>query len=271
VPNTEQKAYRSGIVSYVDILGFKKLVEESKKAPEMVAQIGELLQAAKDELHFNPSRLGDSTPSDPKTFVAQNFSDLTVRVRFVDNDSFRKQAVSELDYLAWTQYLLMMRHGLLIRGGVCQGEIVASTGVIYGPALVKAYALESEYAVYPRIVVDRELASALFDFGEASIASTLKRGEDGAYFVDYLFAAVAFDLITDEWRDARRKIDAHRRFVEKEIGDKVHAKPERVKQKLMWLALYHNATLEKVANDKSTAHTSGRLEGMEIPSAFLRF
>jgi hypothetical protein len=62
VENTEQKTYRKAIVSYVDILGFKKLVEDSEHAPEKVAQIGELLQAAKDELRLPPPTLGGFQP-----------------------------------------------------------------------------------------------------------------------------------------------------------------------------------------------------------------
>jgi hypothetical protein len=271
VENTEQKTYRRAIVSYVDILGFKKLVEDSEHAPEKVAQIGELLQAAKDELRFNPPHLVDFSPSDPRTFFAQNFSDLTVRVRFVDNISSTKQAVSELQYLAGTQLTLMMRNDLLIRGGMCEGDIVASTGVTYGPALVKAYALESEYAIYPRIVVDRRLAAALLDLNDESITGMLERGDDGAYFIDYLFASVVFDLIADEWRDAREKIEDHRNFIQREIGDGIHAKPERVKQKLLWLALYHNATLHKLSTHTRTEHASNRLDGLEIPAASLRF
>ena len=165
----------------------------------------------------------------------------------------------------------MMRNDLLIRGGVCDGEIVASTGVIYGPALVKAYALESECAIYPRIVVDRGLAAALLDLNEESVISMLVRGDDGAYFIDYLFTSVAFDFIVNEWRDGQEKINDHRSFVQKEIGHGVHDKPERVKQKLLSLALYHNATLHKLSTHTRTEHASHRLDGLEIPVASLRF
>jgi hypothetical protein len=253
------------------ILGFKKLIEDSQQSPEKVAAIGELLQAAKDELRFNPDRRTDRDPSDPKIFFAQNFSDLTVRVRFLDGDLARRPAVNELAYLAGTQMTLMIRDNLLVRGGVCEGDIVASTGVIYGPALVKAYALESEYAIYPRVVVDRRLADELLALHDESTTNMLRRGEDGSYFVDYLFTAVVFDLMVGEWRDARSQIDDHRAFVQEQIGDGIRFKPERVKQKLMWLALYHNATIEKLRTHPRTEHSGARLDNLDIPADSLRF
>ena len=51
-----------------------------------------------------------------------------------------------------------MIEGVLIRGGMCIGEmLVADEGIVFGPGLVKAYDLESKYAVHPRIVIDRDL------------------------------------------------------------------------------------------------------------------
>jgi hypothetical protein len=46
--------------------------------------------------------------------------------------------------------------GFLIRGGITIGDIFHDERVVFGPALVKAYAIESEVANYPRLVLDRE-------------------------------------------------------------------------------------------------------------------
>ncbi len=41
-----------------------------------------------------------------------------------------------------------------MRGGVTIGDICFEGSMVFGPAMVKGYGLESEFAVYPRIVVD---------------------------------------------------------------------------------------------------------------------
>jgi hypothetical protein len=51
---------------------------------------------------------------------------------------------------------------ILLRGGICVGDISMdpdprSDEIVFGPAMVRAYELERDAAVYPRIVIDREL------------------------------------------------------------------------------------------------------------------
>lgn len=90
--------------------------------------------------------------------------------------------MQEIGYLADTQFNLAVTEDVLIRGGVCFGKIVASGDVTFGPGLVKSYLLESEFAVYPRIVVDRDLAFSLLEEEPDGLASRLLwRGDDGAY------------------------------------------------------------------------------------------
>ena len=48
---------------------------------------------------------------------------------------------------------LLSQYGLLLRGGIAVGKPYQDNEVVYGPGLVKAYALESKYAVYPRVIM----------------------------------------------------------------------------------------------------------------------
>lgn len=51
-------------------------------------------------------------------------------------------------------YVSFLAEGLLIRGGVSFGQHFETQSITYSPALAKAYLLESEVAVFPRIIVD---------------------------------------------------------------------------------------------------------------------
>jgi hypothetical protein len=42
----------------------------------------------------------------------------------------------------------------LLRGGVAEGDIIHDEEGVFGPALIRAYELESRIAMFPRVVVD---------------------------------------------------------------------------------------------------------------------
>jgi hypothetical protein len=269
---TQQRLYRNAVISYVDILGFSEMIKESAVTPERVGKIADLLQAVRDELGFNPRIQKSKEPARTPTFVSEIFSDLTIRTRFVAGVSCQKEAIQELGYLASTQFNLAVSEDVLIRGGVCRGTIVASDNVTFGPGLVKSYRLESEYALYPRIVVDRDLAFELLnDDPHEEAGRLLRRAEDGAYFVDYLFLTASGDLWVDEWRDACEKLRMHRDFVLKRLQDNISKQPETVKQKLIWLGIYHNAAIERLATYKYTNHHAERMQECKLDEQQLRF
>jgi len=52
--------------------------------------------------------------------------------------------------------------GILMRGGVAKGQIIHEQGgVLFGPAMNAAYALESKSAIYPRVLISDEAAKHL--------------------------------------------------------------------------------------------------------------
>jgi hypothetical protein len=269
---TEQREYRNAIISYVDILGFGEMIRESASRHERVGKIADLLQAVRDDLGFNPKiRRSKDTVSAPN-FVAENFSDLTIRTRFVTDRSPDSAAVQEIGYLADTQYNLAVIEDVLIRGGVCLGQILASDDVTFGPGLVKAYLLESEFAVYPRIVVDRDLAFSLLEQDPDGLASRLlRRGDDGAYFIDYLFNATHGLFWVDDWKNGCERLNQHRDFVMSRLRKNVEKHPEKVKQKLIWLGLYHNAVIERLAADQYSSRSKSRTSDLLINEEVLRF
>ena len=56
-----------------------------------------------------------------------------------------------------------MVSGYAVRGGIAKGDLVHRGSIIYGPALNVAYRIEKEIAIYPRVIVDKELAQQLPD------------------------------------------------------------------------------------------------------------
>ena len=267
---SNESSYRQSLISYIDILGFSELIEGSKDNSSEVKRILEILKSAQKDLSINPSGF----PSVSKEFKSENFSDLTVRARFIDKTNEIETAFQEIDLIGLLQFGLILENQLLIRGGICTGDLYFDQEIVFGPGLIKAYRLESEFAIYPRIVVDRDLAFAVNDWCENdSDPAPIVRGDDGAFFIDYLTSATSFDLRAHvpeaNPEEGLIKAEKHKAFVIKEIKSIDSKCHERVKQKRAWLGIYHNASIDRLI--KIHEQYAERLTGLKIDEDSLRF
>ncbi len=82
--------------------------------------------------------------------------------------------------------------GVLLRGGLTIGELYHDGNVVYGPAMNMAYMIESQVAVYPRIIVDNSAIEQYCKYAAGDeydlndINSLLRKDADGFFFVDML-------------------------------------------------------------------------------------
>nr|WP_317187917.1 hypothetical protein [Acinetobacter gerneri] len=51
------------------------------------------------------------------------------------------------------QAILVWQHNILLRGALTIGEIYHDENMVFGPAMVEAYELESKVAEFPRIIL----------------------------------------------------------------------------------------------------------------------
>lgn len=269
-----QNGYSQALVSYIDLLGFKDLIDQHGENAEAVRSI---LTLAREEFSVRRA-IGTRIKSvGKKNFRAVSFSDLIVRCTTPELPSRAEElVVNEIVHLGEKQLALLLRH-MLIRGGICCGNIIAESDYLFGEALIKSYVLESEYAIFPRLVIDRDLVDiphqASLGINSEDIA--VERGQDGVYYINYLYAGVVERLSSGPRDQALILLDEHRRAVEFMLDERIHiedkkGKPkptERIKQKYMWLALYHNNVVKRLLRE-------GILQPMdatEIPPELLRF
>lgn len=129
------------------------------------------------------------------------------------------------------------------RGAITLDKFHSYDGLLFGPALVEAVALEREIAVDPRIVLSPAVSAALL---QARAAGDLEKGfyeeapvlvdEDGVAFVDYLTGAFQ----ADPEIEMPEKLRAHRDAVAAQL--KRQRTNHRRWSKQRWVAEYHNAT-----------------------------
>jgi hypothetical protein len=229
--------YKKTLLVYLDLMGFKDLIDESKSDPAKVELIANTLKQMK--------RQADITLS--KSFKSQNFSDLIVRATQPKAGEQIAQLISiECWILASVQSSLFLSSGFMIRGGICFSDLFMENDLVFGPALVRAYELSEKLATFPRILIDPEVVNSVLQDGKTTLSNiSVIRGDDAAYFIDYLYVYCVNPNVLTGFSDFRAIMAAHKQQVEKKLLE-LSSKGERAKQKALWLAIYHNSVVHRV-------------------------
>lgn len=233
--------YIKAVVSFIDILGFRELVG-SRSHDEIQAILKLVTSYAVPE-----------TDEDELCHAVQ-FSDSVVRVAPVirrDGEINPVGAVfHEFLSLVHAQAELMNK-GVLIRGGISYGDVSYADRLVFGPALISAYDLESKFAQFSRIVIDPMLLDAYMNephlravhhslrADKSYIRDLICQGDDGVWFIDYARA------MRTEMDDPEQ----YPRFLSKQKalaidGLRASSSFDSKLSKFFWLAKYHNSVAQ---------------------------
>ncbi|TKH46001.1 hypothetical protein C1I60_06110 [Paenibacillus terrae] len=157
-------------VALIDVLGYRYLLEKDRK-------LGKL--DFKDKL---TNALGVLEHFDESIIKVQAISD-TIIISCEEH----RHIIDFFDALRKI-FIAFLREGLFIRGGVAYSRHYQNNHVTYSHAIARAYELEQQSAVYPRIVIDNNIIE-MFKVGE-DLPDILKSGiicnEQGVYFLQML-------------------------------------------------------------------------------------
>lgn len=236
--------YEPGIVTFIDILGFRAMLG-SRPASEIHDIILSLREFTTPEVE--QFRRMKEVRLSSRAF-AESISDAVVRIRVFDTQHSDGAFFQELLGLLHIQ-VQCINHGVLIRAGLAIGDVhvgLNGSGPVFGPAMVRAYEIESGEAIYPRIVVDDEayeqfLSDARLrhedhDLEEESgyVNGLLRTGEDGTLFIDYLGASESeFEV----FEDYLALLERHANIIRQNLTASHRA---AIRRKYLWLARYHN-------------------------------
>jgi hypothetical protein len=273
------------VVAFIDILGFKDIVENSNRAFAIIKTIEEL-----------------------KKEQEKNFKDIDVEDVEITwfSDCIVMSSPLDIEYIELLLFSLqhmqlsLLDNGILIRGGVTYGECFHKENKLFGKAMNEAYLLECKIALVPRIVLSKGLVEYinnsikseepfldfLFDYEnnfedyseEDDIYSEVSTGAnifraiitkdiDSYYFVDYINLLMGYFIHTkDDVKEGYlNKYDGSfegnkshceegvefctriRDIIEK--NNKVNEMGVILKYK--WLRDYHNKTVDKYKNNMS--------------------
>lgn len=237
--------YKSRYIAFLDILGFKNLVCQSESNQQTLNIINEALDYTSRVQNENYE--GDWSMVDLGKQVSV-FSDSVVISYEMTRPGAGFFVLMDLIYICND----LLGVGIPVRGGVTVGLLVHQNNKCFGPAMVEAYGIESEVAIYPRIVVDPRVIeydlqykgkNNTVEFEEKYIKSLIEIDErDGCIYLDYLSQYNEFnDFETYQWY-----ICNVRNFIINSIQE--FSSNQKILLKYEWLKNYYNKTILKLGD-----------------------
>ena len=165
----------------------------------------------------------------------------------------------------------LIADGVLLRGSITFGDIFIDDKTVFGPALIRAYELEDQVSIAPRVIVDPEVFPLLEKYPVLRahavedemqyLCHLLKKDADGVWFIDYLRVMAAQ---VDDQAAYLRFLKAHRQLILDRLPE--FNQLNSVLTKYGWLVTYHNTwvnglnddALNKLGASKENAAGAGR-------------
>lgn len=237
----ESLHYEERLVAFIDILGWKAAINASENNLEMVKALGNALSPLRNFAKYTGqlNSLMPDTGWHGEPMMSQ-FSDCVV-LSVKDDSSGRTHLLQALQVLS----LSIAHFGYFLRGGVVKGDIYHKNGLVFGPALVKAYELERDIACYPRIILSDEMARNLGDWGNA-MDIPWKYDEDGKVFFNFMPPFMGNQMFFNSHELWQRILNPIRDLIIKNSIEFQH--DEKLSKKYQWLARYFNATCSENPN-----------------------
>lgn len=166
--------YEDRWVAFIDILGFKEHVKQlgsdEAKRISLIDAVQRLNRGSK-YYSWRAETLGFT-----EHLRATTFSDNIV----ISGAEYELQYVLEMAGVLCRELVMQ---GYMPRGAIAKGKLSHSNDMVIGSGLVEAYTLESEVAVYPRVIIqDCRLTEVIRESTTFQIVADF----DGMFYLDYL-------------------------------------------------------------------------------------
>lgn len=163
--------YKKSIVTFIDILGFKDLVNQSTNSHQVLDLIHGTLMKFKSlekpeswtsdliEVEEDAQKKGLDGFGISNRTKCTCFSDSIVISIEIENDlnEVFSTLIANLSRIG----AQLLKDGILIRGGIDLSDIYHNNGIVFGKGLINSYELETNAAKYPRIILSKNLISEL--------------------------------------------------------------------------------------------------------------
>ena len=173
------RQYYKSIFAFLDLLGVKEYIK--KDNGEFLKKLGNIYDSTLRI--YKPLCQTQHKPN----IQAKIFSDNIVFECKVENgDGF--QEFMEVAFITAVFQEELFRNNLLLRGSITIGDSFLDDVFVFGKALSEAYLLESKIALYPRVIISKELKNIVLPniTNTSAAAYMCVEDRDGEHYVDYL-------------------------------------------------------------------------------------
>lgn len=233
--------YENRYVALLDILGFKEMIARSGNDQQLLNTIDRALNYTSYLQRENYESALAMVDLGKEVSV---YSDSIVISYNQKGPGYAFHILMDLVHIC----LDLISTGLFVRGGVTVGYLIHDNTKYYGPAYMEAYNLESQYAIYPRIIIDpKVIKSAIENKPEGHtdkeewdfINELILEDKDGLFYLDYLSQFQELD----EPYMYYNLLESTKTLIVNNL--KQHQNNERVLDKYIWFKNYFNDTVKK--------------------------
>lgn len=192
-------------IAYLDILGSKNLIDNDKNN-EFLNYLNMLCGDALLEVSSN------------KDIFIKIFSDnILLAVSTECEIQTRKERIEALINRVGNIQNEILRYWYLVRGAIVEGDFFHNDVIVYGKALIKAVTDEEQIAIYPRVIVQKEIFELLPHY--------FIMDEDNLVFLNQFIFSNTLEHISFKYQLLE---------ILKKNPD------EKIRQKIMWIINYYN-------------------------------
>ncbi len=234
---TGDSILQKSFCAYMDILGFSDKILRND-----LDFFNSYLDVLHEELKYLEDMHDLSGKNEFKNFELKIFTDNFVFGHPWYDEYGESELGNIFDVLSHIQFTFT-KSNIFIRGAVSLSDLFMDSNVVLGPGIIESYKLESEKAIYPRIILSEQVSSVVnkhIGF-YADKQGSLQNEEylidfDGYYFINYLLV-----LLRDRERNQEfvvKELSLHKTVIVENLEATKDA--FRVFEKYAWVANYHN-------------------------------
>lgn len=256
----KEATYSKKLFAFLDILGFGRMVDESRRNPELISKIAKMLSLSEDIARSALTAKLTVLRVDLNNYVHRSFSDTSVICGPYDSHhdfSFISTWIMMYQYLMWKE------GRVFIRGAVVYGDSYSDENSIFGPALIDAYRLErcKTKAVWPRVLIDQSMLDKTAEEERArDFYEFLRQDGDNLVYLDYLRELFHLVVLGENKRIVGERqqdfglpakfFEEHKQAILTQVynSTKEETQDERREMigKYVKLSEYHNSTIERL-------------------------
>jgi len=187
----EKYSYQERFIAFLDIIGFSDIIQRSK-LPDPEISIKQIVSALDvpgpiEEGKLIIGNVGDISKSDHK--LTQFSDSIIISTEF--SKAGLLNLINHIDKIAFS----FLKLGFLCRGGIAQGMLYHENNNAFGPAMLEAYDLEHDKAIYPRVILSEEVEHFIheMDAGEGTVIKRMIIKYQERYMV-HVLGKFAFHL-----------------------------------------------------------------------------